>query len=205
MEKIMIYINTNAEIIADQVDAHLLPEPAAQQAVAEMYLEEYAEAIGPVAYETESTFREWRGGSMSGRQHLGELVAWDDAAERELATKIFAALEALITRLTEVEIGSRADAPKTIAVCLAGDDRERTYPVAWFGAADFSRWEREDGSAIIGTVPVALVQVQDQDRETLVAEHPDYGWCSVGSESCRDFEPAAGFAAMTDARLEEAR
>jgi hypothetical protein len=110
----MIYINTNAEIIADQVDAHLLPEPAARAAVAEMYLEGYTEAIGPVACETVGSFREWRGGSMSLRQRLGDLTAWDDVTEREAATKICAALETLIARLTQAEIRSRAEANKYI-------------------------------------------------------------------------------------------
>lgn len=76
---------------------------------------------------------------------------------------------------------------KHITVCLIGDDRERSYQVTYTGVADFPRWAREDGSPA-GEIPVALVQ--DQDHETLVAMHPDYGWCSVGDEFCRDFIPA---------------
>jgi hypothetical protein len=106
-EETVIYINTNAEIIADQVDAHLLPEPTARMAVAEMYLEECRDVV---AYETEGSFRAWRGGAMNLRYHLGDLVAWDAATEGKDATTIFSALEALITRLTEVEIRSRAEA-----------------------------------------------------------------------------------------------
>lgn len=75
-----------------------------------------------------------------------------------------------------------------ITVCLSGDDRERTYPVTYFGTADFPSWEREDGSSCVGTIPVAIVATQE-DREALVAQHPDYGWCSANNEFCRDFEP----------------
>lgn len=75
-----------------------------------------------------------------------------------------------------------------ITVCLIGDDRESTYPVTYLGTADFPRWEREDGSGMVGECPVALVQ--EQDHEHLIAQHPDYGWCSVGTEACRDFNPA---------------
>ena len=74
-----------------------------------------------------------------------------------------------------------------ITVCLAGDDRERTYPVTYIGTADFPHWPREDGSGGVGQCSVALVQ--EQDHEHLVAKHPDYGWCSVGTEFCRDFAP----------------
>ena len=83
-----------------------------------------------------------------------------------------------------------------ITVCLIGDDRKRTYPVTYSGTADFPRWERDNGG-IVGEIPVALVQ--EQDHEHLVAQHPDYGWCSVGTESCRDFNPA-----IDHVRLEEA-
>lgn len=74
-----------------------------------------------------------------------------------------------------------------ITVCLIGDDRERSYPVAYLGTADFPQWEREDKSACVGELAVALVT--DGDREALIANHPDYGWCSVGNEFCRDFDP----------------
>lgn len=84
-----------------------------------------------------------------------------------------------------------------IEVCLTGDDRLRDYAVRYCGKADFPRWQRDDGSAV-GTVNVALVA--DGGREVLVAEHPDHGWCSVGSETCRDFEPK-----IDTARLEAAR
>lgn len=84
-----------------------------------------------------------------------------------------------------------------ITVCLIGDDRERTYPVTYRGVADFPRWQREDGQPV-GEVAVALVQ--EQDHEVLIAEHPDYGWCSAGNEFCRDFAPA-----IYQARLEAAR
>ncbi len=85
-----------------------------------------------------------------------------------------------------------------ITVCLLGDDRERTYTVTYIGHADFPRWEREDGSECCGELPVALVQHRE-DREALIAQHPDYGWCSVNEEFCRDFEPS-----IEDARLKAA-
>jgi hypothetical protein len=75
-----------------------------------------------------------------------------------------------------------------ITVCLIGDDRERTYPVSWLGTADFPRWERADNSVCVGMILTALVRSQGQEH--LIAQHPDYGWCSVGAETCRNFEPA---------------
>lgn len=69
---------------------------------------------------------------------------------------------------------------ETITLCLLGDDQERSYPVAYRGIADIPDYG--------GEVPVALVT--DSGREHLIAQHPDYGWCSVGQETfCRDFQP----------------
>lgn len=77
---------------------------------------------------------------------------------------------------------------ENITVCLLGDDRERSYPVVYTGEADFPRWEREAGDSCVGTIPVALITI-DEGREALIAQHPDFGWCSVGTEFCRDFDP----------------
>lgn len=87
-----------------------------------------------------------------------------------------------------------------ITICLIGDDRERTYPVTYMGLADFPRWEcsGKDGRWLVGETEVALIQ-QEEGREALIAHHPDYGWCSVAGESCRDFQPP-----LDQARLEAA-
>lgn len=78
-----------------------------------------------------------------------------------------------------------------LTVCLLGDDRERSYKVAYEGVADFPRWECEEGYA--GKIPAALVLTENNDgREALVAKHPDYGWCSVGTEFCRGREVSGG-------------
>jgi hypothetical protein len=69
---------------------------------------------------------------------------------------------------------------ETITACLLGDDRERAYPVTYLGVADLPGWG--------GDTSVALVRVGD-DREALIGQHPEYGWCSVHTEFCRDFEP----------------
>lgn len=87
---------------------------------------------------------------------------------------------------------------ENLTVCLIGDDRERNYKVTYEGVADFPHWECEEGYA--GEIPVALVQDQSNgNREALVAKHPDYGWCSVGMEFCRDFSPV-----LNQDRLERA-
>ena len=81
---------------------------------------------------------------------------------------------------------------KTITVCLIGDDRAREYRVTWEGTAEFSE----------GRMPAALLR--HQEREALVCQHPEHGWCSVGGGWCRDFEASPGYPEMTDERLEEA-
>lgn len=84
----------------------------------------------------------------------------------------------------------------TIDMCLLGDDRARSYWVTYAGTAEFTRWMSADGERPIGTLPVALVVDEAKanresgiPQEYLIACHPDYGWCSVGDEPCRDFEP----------------
>jgi hypothetical protein len=86
---------------------------------------------------------------------------------------------------------------KQIRVCIYGDYRHRDYNVTYLGIADFPRWEREDGNTCCGVLPVALID--NQGKEHLVAEHPDYGWVSVGREFCRDFEPALDAARLGSA------
>ena len=97
--------------------------------------------------------------------------------------------------------GYRAEVVKqmqqTITVGLIGDSQSRDYPVTYEGTADFPRWERADGT-LVGVIPVALVQ--EQDHEVLIAQHPDYGWCSTHTELCRDFDPP-----LDEVRLQQAR
>lgn len=88
---------------------------------------------------------------------------------------------------------NRGDPMKQITLCLVGDDRERTYPVTWFGTADFFS---------VGEVETALIQ--HQESEALVYRHPEYGWISAHDAGCRDFSPAEGYPPMTNERLEDA-
>lgn len=85
----------------------------------------------------------------------------------------------------------------TLDITLLGDDRERTYRVTYLGSADFPRWERPSGG-VVGLCRAALVD--DNGHEVLVAEHPDYGWCSVNDAGCRDFDPP-----LDEDRLNRAR
>ena len=82
-----------------------------------------------------------------------------------------------------------------ITVCLVGDDRERSYPVAWLGTADVSVPDHYSAET-----EFALIRV-GEDRETAVYKHPEYGWVSLHDAAVRDCIPADGFPAMTDARL----
>jgi hypothetical protein len=81
-----------------------------------------------------------------------------------------------------------------LTVCLLGDSQDREYTVNWMGTADFAD----------GNPPRRVALIQNQDVETLISEHPEYGWCSVNADFCRGFEPEAGYPAMDQARLERA-
>jgi len=84
---------------------------------------------------------------------------------------------------------------ETITLCVAGDDREREWRVTWMGVADIS------GTGG-GQVKTALVtEEMNDEREHLICKDPEYGWCSVATAGCRDFEPDEGYPEMTDDRL----
>jgi hypothetical protein len=106
----MIYINTNAEIITDQVDYRLLPEHESRKAVAEMVIEARAEVTAialdaGLDYKPESSYRAWQGSRLAAH-YYGALVAFTEPAERPTAIKMADAIHALIARLTALEIAS---------------------------------------------------------------------------------------------------
>ena len=68
---------------------------------------------------------------------------------------------------------------KTLRLTRVGDDREREYPVTYEGTANFY--------TALGDCKVALIQ--HQGDEHLVMDHPEFGWSSVASIQCRDFDP----------------